>query len=84
VPETARQNDATPSAQRERSSPSTIALPPPPAPRGPASATCSQPRLSTSAYLTWTADGLLRHTVYLGLREDKPPEKVRREAARVR
>jgi DNA ligase D-like protein (predicted ligase) len=35
-------------------------------------------------YLTWTADGLLRHTVYLGLREDKPPEEVRREAARVR
>jgi DNA ligase D-like protein (predicted ligase) len=35
-------------------------------------------------YLTWTADGLLRHTVYLGLREDKPPEDVRREAARVR
>ena len=23
-------------------------------------------------YLTWTADGLLRHTVYVGLREDKP------------
>jgi bifunctional non-homologous end joining protein LigD len=25
-------------------------------------------------YLTWTADGLLRHTVYVGLRQDKPPE----------
>jgi len=24
------------------------------------------------AYLTWTADNLLRHTVYVGLREDKP------------
>ena len=23
-------------------------------------------------YLTWTADGLLRHTVYVGLRSDKP------------
>jgi ATP dependent DNA ligase C terminal region len=23
-------------------------------------------------YLTWTADALLRHTVYVGLREDKP------------
>jgi ATP-dependent DNA ligase len=33
-------------------------------------------------YLTWTADGLLRHTVYVGLREDKPAYQVRREAAR--
>ena len=33
-------------------------------------------------YLTWTADALLRHTVYVGLREDKPAEEVRREAAR--
>jgi hypothetical protein len=33
-------------------------------------------------YLTWTADGLLRHTVYVGLREDKPAADVRREAAR--
>ena len=33
-------------------------------------------------YLTWTADGLLRHTVYVGLREDKPAREVRREAAR--
>ena len=33
-------------------------------------------------YLTWTADGLLRHTVYVGLREDKPADEVRREAAR--
>jgi ATP-dependent DNA ligase len=32
-------------------------------------------------YLTWTADGLLRHTVYVGLREDKPADQVRREAA---
>jgi DNA ligase D-like protein (predicted ligase) len=31
-------------------------------------------------YLTWTADGLLRHTVYVGLREDKPAEEVRRES----
>jgi DNA ligase D-like protein (predicted ligase) len=34
-------------------------------------------------FLTWTGDGLLRHTVYVGLREDKPAERVRREAARV-
>ncbi len=33
-------------------------------------------------YLTWTADNLLRHTVYVGLREDKPATDVRREAAR--
>jgi ATP-dependent DNA ligase len=32
-------------------------------------------------YLTWTADGLLRHTVYVGLREDKPADQVRREVA---
>jgi DNA ligase D-like protein (predicted ligase) len=32
-------------------------------------------------YLTWTADGLLRHTVYVGLREDKPATDVPREAA---
>jgi bifunctional non-homologous end joining protein LigD len=30
-------------------------------------------------YLTWTADNLLRHTVYAGLREDKRAEEVRRE-----
>jgi bifunctional non-homologous end joining protein LigD len=35
-------------------------------------------------YLTWTADNLLRHTVYVGLREDKPAGDVRREAARAR
>jgi ATP-dependent DNA ligase len=33
-------------------------------------------------YLTWTADGLLRQTVYVGLRSDKPAEQVRREVAR--
>jgi DNA ligase D-like protein (predicted ligase) len=30
-------------------------------------------------YLTWTADGLLRHTVYVGLRENKPAADIRRE-----
>jgi DNA ligase D-like protein (predicted ligase) len=34
------------------------------------------------AYLTWTGDGLLRQTVYVGLRSDKPAEQVRREGAR--
>jgi bifunctional non-homologous end joining protein LigD len=33
-------------------------------------------------YLTWTADNLLRHTVYVGLREDMPAEQVRRETTR--
>jgi ATP-dependent DNA ligase len=32
-------------------------------------------------YLTWTADNLLRHKVYVGLREDKPATEVRRDAA---
>jgi bifunctional non-homologous end joining protein LigD len=34
-------------------------------------------------YLTWTADGLLRQTVYVGLRSDKPAAQVRKEVARV-
>jgi ATP-dependent DNA ligase len=34
-------------------------------------------------YLTWTTDNLLRHTVYVGLREDKLAEQVRREVARL-
>ena len=39
-----------------------------------------EPRLVAEiTYLTWTADGLLRHTVYVGLREDKPADQVRRE-----
>ena len=33
-------------------------------------------------YLTWTADNLLRHTVFVGLREDKPAMDVRREIGR--
>jgi ATP-dependent DNA ligase len=30
-------------------------------------------------YLSWSDDGLLRHTVFVGLREDKPASEVRRE-----
>ena len=30
-------------------------------------------------YLSWPADGLLRHTVFVGLREDKPAREVLRE-----
>ena len=30
-------------------------------------------------YLTWTGDGLLRHTVFVGLRSDKPASQVPRE-----
>jgi bifunctional non-homologous end joining protein LigD len=33
-------------------------------------------------YLTWAADNPLRHTVYVGLREDKLATEVRREPAR--
>ena len=33
-------------------------------------------------YLTWTSDGLLRQTVYIGLRSDKPAAQVRKEVAR--
>jgi bifunctional non-homologous end joining protein LigD len=33
-------------------------------------------------YLTWSDDGLLRHTVFVGLREDKPAREVRREKAK--
>jgi ATP-dependent DNA ligase len=31
-------------------------------------------------YLTWTADGLLRHTVFIGLRSDRPATEVRHES----
>jgi hypothetical protein len=42
-----------------------------------------EPRLVAEiTCLTWTGDGLLRHTVYVGLRDDKPAELVRREPAR--
>jgi ATP-dependent DNA ligase len=30
-------------------------------------------------YLTWTEDGLLRHTVYQGVREDKQAREVVRQ-----
>ena len=30
-------------------------------------------------FLTWTEDGLLRHTVYQGVREDKPAREVVRQ-----
>ena len=32
-------------------------------------------------YLAWTDEPLLRHTVFVGLREDKPAREVRREVA---
>ncbi len=39
-----------------------------------------EPRLVAEiTYLTWTADGLLRHTVFMGLRADEPAMEVRRE-----
>ncbi|MCC7417741.1 MAG: DNA ligase D [Acidobacteria bacterium] len=33
-------------------------------------------------FAEWTADGKLRHPVYLGLRDDKQPDEVMRESAR--
>ena len=33
-------------------------------------------------YLSWPDDGLLRHTVFVGLRDDKPAGAVRRETPR--
>ena len=43
----------------------------------------AEPKLVAEiTYLTWTADNLLRHTVYVGLREDKRADQVmRRETA---
>ena len=35
--------------------------------------------LAEITYLSWSDDGLLRHTVFVGLREDKPASEVRRE-----
>src|SRR5207248_8499462 len=35
-------------------------------------------------FTEWTADGKLRHPVYLGLRDDKKPQEVRREPAPAR
>ena len=43
------------------------------------------PRLVAKiTYVTWVADNLLRHTVYVDLRKDKPAAEVRKEAARAR
>lgn len=45
----------------------------------PASIGSSLKLVTEIVYLTWTADGLLRQTVCVGLREDKPAREVRRE-----
>lgn len=42
------------------------------------------PAALTITYLGWTDEPLLRHTVFVGLREDKPAREVRREAGRDR
>jgi bifunctional non-homologous end joining protein LigD len=34
--------------------------------------------VAETTYLSWSEDGLLRHTVFVGLREDKPASEVRR------
>jgi ATP-dependent DNA ligase len=33
------------------------------------------------AYTEWTKDGRLRHPAFLGLRDDKAPQEVRKEEA---
>jgi ATP-dependent DNA ligase len=33
------------------------------------------------AYTEWTKDGKLRHPTFLGLRDDKAPQEVRKEEA---
>jgi hypothetical protein len=48
--------------------------------RGIANAHWTKPELVAEiTYLTWGDEGLLRHTVFVGLREDKPAREVRRE-----
>jgi ATP-dependent DNA ligase len=37
------------------------------------------PSIMKVSYVEWTPDGLLRHVVYLGEREDKPAVEVRRD-----
>jgi bifunctional non-homologous end joining protein LigD len=61
-----------------------LAEPPPKGGRGkplrPATTHWMKPTLVAEiTYLTWADDGLLRHTVFVGLREDKPARDVRRE-----
>jgi ATP-dependent DNA ligase len=42
-----------------------------------------EPQLAAEiTYLTWTNDGLLPQTIYVGLRSDKPAAEVRREVQR--
>jgi bifunctional non-homologous end joining protein LigD len=52
-----------------------------PVPRTPEPAHWVKPLLVAQVRFTeWTTDGKLRHPVYLGLRDDKPPVAVHREA----
>jgi bifunctional non-homologous end joining protein LigD len=32
------------------------------------------------SFVEWTRDGLLRHSEFVGIREDKKPHEVRRES----
>jgi bifunctional non-homologous end joining protein LigD len=38
-----------------------------------------KPTTVVEAFVEWTADGLLRHSQFLGIREDKRPSEVHRE-----
>ena len=63
---------------------SALSVPPPRSMRFPSPLVLSrvhrvEPKLVAEiTYLTWTADNLLRHTVYVGLREDNAADQVRR------
>jgi bifunctional non-homologous end joining protein LigD len=49
-------------------------------PRPPREARFCEPRLVVEvAFSDWTSSGSMRHPIYKGLREDKPPEQVVRE-----
>jgi bifunctional non-homologous end joining protein LigD len=55
------------------------------APKGNERAHWVRPKLVAQVKFTeWTDDNKLRHPVYLGLRDDKKPEDVRREEARLK
>ncbi|MDF2119566.1 non-homologous end-joining DNA ligase [Roseiarcaceae bacterium H3SJ34-1] len=61
-----------------------LAAPPPKRGRGkplrPATTHWVKPKLVAEiSYMTWASDGLLRHSVFVGLRADKPARQVRRE-----
>ncbi len=50
-------------------------------PKTNAAVTWVKPRIVCEIkFSNWTADGILRHPVYIGIRIDKSPEEVKRES----